>query len=162
MAANGIRDVAGRIVWMHMLPPAKMWIRCFNEYKKPPSTCITVRTVTFRSILLTGFMNQNQSAHGDREFAHTDTYGCGSQDNIRSLDNIHTGGEPYRLTGCVDWLSARLSHAYMRHTPRWAIYMRNVAVTEGDKVEAHQVRLKSTIQHHETLPSTCRLFPMLM
>ena len=135
-AANANPDVAGCIVWMHTFSPAKMWIRGFNEYKKPLLHLHTQfnRDIPFDTIDM-DFMNQNQSAHGDREFAHILT----RMGVVRKTISGHWTN-PAVQERIADWMRTAigaLESRYMRIL-RVGDNMRNVAVTEGDKVEAHQ------------------------
>lgn len=135
-AANANPDVAGCIVWMHTFSPAKMWIRGFNEYKKPLLHLHTQfnRDIPFDTIDM-DFMNKNQSAHGDREFAHILT----RMGVVRKTISGHWTN-PTAQERIADWMRTAigaLESRYMRIL-RVGDNMRNVAVTEGDKVEAHQ------------------------
>ncbi|HOQ14251.1 MAG TPA: L-arabinose isomerase, partial [Bacillota bacterium] len=135
-AANANPDVAGCIVWMHTFSPAKMWIRGFNEYRKPLLHLHTQfnRDIPFDTIDM-DFMNQNQSAHGDREFAHILT----RMGVVRKTVSGHWTN-PAVQERIADWMRTAigaLESRYMRIL-RVGDNMRNVAVTEGDKVEAHQ------------------------
>lgn len=135
-AANANPDVAGCIVWMHTFSPAKMWIRGFNEYRKPLLHLHTQfnRDIPFDTIDM-DFMNQNQSAHGDREFAHILT----RMGVVRKTVSGHWAN-PAVQERIADWMRTAigaLESRYMRIL-RVGDNMRDVAVTEGDKVEAHQ------------------------
>ncbi|MCD7787754.1 MAG: L-arabinose isomerase [Firmicutes bacterium] len=135
-AANADPDVAGCIVWMHTFSPAKMWIRGFNEYRKPLLHLHTQfnRDIPFDTIDM-DFMNENQSAHGDREFAHMLT-------RMKTPRKIVSGhwSDPNVQKRIADWMNVAigaLESRYLRIV-RVGDNMRDVAVTEGDKVEAEQ------------------------
>lgn len=135
-AANASADVAGCIVWMHTFSPAKMWIRGFNEYRKPLCHLHTQfnRDIPFDTIDM-DFMNQNQSAHGDREFSHILT----RMDVPRKVISGHWSN-PAIQERIADWMRTAigvLESRYLRIL-RVGDNMRDVAVTEGDKVEAEQ------------------------
>ena len=107
--ANIDDECAGVIVWMHTFSPAKSWILGLQEYRKPLLHLHTQfnMEIPYDTIDM-DFMNENQSAHGDREFGHMVT---------------RMGIERKVVVG--HWSDERV-----------ADNMRNVAVTEGDKVEA--------------------------
>ena len=69
--ANNDENCAGVITWMHTFSPAKMWIIGLQEYKKPLCHLHTQfnEEIPYDSIDM-DFMNENQSAHGDREYGH--------------------------------------------------------------------------------------------
>src|SRR5690349_21213941 len=69
--ANVSSDCIGVIAWMHTFSPAKMWIRGLSVLKKPLLHLHTQYNMDIPwSEIDMNFMNLNQSAHGDREFAH--------------------------------------------------------------------------------------------
>jgi L-arabinose isomerase len=132
--ANNHPDCAGVIAWMHTFSPAKMWIAGLTELRKPILHLHTQfnQDVPWSSIDM-DFMNLNQSAHGDREFGFIGA-------RLRMARKVVAG----------HWQSARVQHRmaqWMRvaaaiadgldtKIARFGDNMRNVAVTEGDKVEA--------------------------
>lgn len=69
--ANADKYCAGIIAWMHMFSPAKSWMLGLKELRKP---LLHLHTQFNEEIpydtLDMGFININQSAHGDREFAY--------------------------------------------------------------------------------------------
>ena len=69
--ANNDSDCAGVITWMHTFSPAKMWILGLKEFKKPLCHLHTQfnQEIPYDTIDM-DFMNENQSAHGDREYGH--------------------------------------------------------------------------------------------
>lgn len=135
-AANASADVAGCIVWMHTFSPAKMWIRGFNEYRKPLLHLHTQfnRDIPFDTIDM-DFMNENQSAHGDREFAHMLT-------RMNTPRKIVSGywADDKTQGRIADWMRTAIGALESRSLRilRVGDNMRDVAVTEGDKVEAEQ------------------------
>ncbi len=135
-AANASPEVAGCIVWMHTFSPAKMWIRGFNEYRKPLLHLHTQfnRDIPFDTIDM-DFMNENQSAHGDREFSHMLT----RMGTPRKIVSGHWSDE--KTQGRIaDWMRTAIGALESRSLRilRVGDNMRDVAVTEGDKVEAEQ------------------------
>jgi L-arabinose isomerase len=132
--ANNSQSCIGIIAWMHTFSPAKMWIGGLKILQKPLAHLHTQfnRDIPWSTIDM-DFMNLNQSAHGDREFGFIMT-------RMRLNRKVITGHwqDPEVLqrlnawaraaAGWHDWQGARLV--------RFGDNMRQVAVTEGDKVEA--------------------------
>lgn len=134
--ANSSKKCAGLILWMHTFSPAKMWIAGLNALNKPFVHLHTQfnREIPWDSIDM-DFMNLNQSAHGGREFGFI----CSrmrierkvivghwqDEDVIRRLD-------VWMRAACAwqDWQGMKVA--------RFGDNMREVAVTEGDKVEAQK------------------------
>lgn len=132
--ANGDEECAGVITWMHTFSPAKSWILGLQEYRKPLLHLHTQfnREIPYDAIDM-DFMNENQSAHGDREFGHMVTRMgierkviAGFWDDEKVQDRI--GSWMRTAVGIMESSHIRVL--------RVADNMRNVAVTEGDKVEA--------------------------
>lgn len=132
--ANGDEECAGVITWMHTFSPAKSWILGLQEYRKPLLHLHTQfnREIPYDAIDM-DFMNENQSAHGDREFGHMVTRMgierkviAGFWDDEKVQDRIDS------------WMRTAVGIMESSHIRvlRVADNMRNVAVTEGDKVEA--------------------------
>lgn len=69
--ANQDPECAGVITWMHTFSPAKSWILGLQEYRKPLCHLHTQfnREIPYDAIDM-DFMNENQSAHGGREYGH--------------------------------------------------------------------------------------------
>ena len=79
--ANADEECAGVITWMHTFSPAKSWILGLQEYRKPLLHLHTQfnEEIPYDTIDM-DFMNENQSAHGDREYGHiVTTYGHRAQ-----------------------------------------------------------------------------------
>lgn len=133
-AANNDPACAGIIVWMHTFSPAKMWIHGLQAMKKPILHLHTQfnREIPWDTIDM-DFMNQNQSAHGDREFGHMMTR-MGIRRKVLSghLSN------PALLSDIASWMQTAVGVAESAKLRilRVGDNMRDVAVTEGDKVEA--------------------------
>jgi len=129
---------AGVITWMHTFSPAKMWIRGLSILKKPLLQFHTQfnRDIPWGSIDM-DFMNLNQSAHGDREYGHI-TARLGLKRSIvaghwQDKDTQRRLGAWARAAGAVtEGRSARFV--------RFGDNMREVSVTDGDKVAA-QIKL---------------------
>ncbi len=138
MDANYTRNCIGLITWMHTFSPAKMWIAGLNALQKPFAHLHTQfnRELPWSSIDM-DFMNLNQSAHGDREFGF-----IGSR--MHRNRKVITGfwQDEAVLAELSDWIRAACAWHDLRtlKVARFGDNMRDVAVTEGDKVEA-QMRL---------------------
>jgi L-arabinose isomerase len=128
----------GVIAWMHTFSPAKMWIAGLTDLRKPLVHLHTQfnRDLPWASIDM-DFMNLNQSAHGDREFAFIQT-------RLRRGRKTIVGHweDPLVAAKLASWTRAAIGwhEAHRLRIARFGDNMREVAVTEGDKVEA-QARL---------------------
>ena len=132
--ANAAPNCAGLILWMHTFSPSKMWIGGLTQLRKPVAHLHTQfnRDLPWGAIDM-DFMNLNQAAHGDREhgFIHT---------RLRLARKVVVGHwsdkEVQERLGA--W--ARVVRAWHDlQTAKFARFgdnMRQVAVTEGDKVAA--------------------------
>lgn len=132
--ANADADCIGIIAWMHTFSPAKMWIGGLSRLKKPLLHLHTQfnAEIPWSSIDM-DFMNLNQSAHGDREFGF-----IMSRMRInRKVVVGHWKSESVR-SKIGNWIRVALGWDEMQHlkVARIGDNMREVAVTEGDKVEA--------------------------
>jgi len=132
--ANGDETCAGVITWMHTFSPAKSWILGLQEYRKPLLHFHTQfnQEIPYDTIDM-DFMNENQSAHGDREYGHIVTR-MGIE---RKVIMGHWSDEKV-VKRIADWMRTAVGIMESSHirVVRVADNMRNVAVTEGDKVEA--------------------------
>ncbi len=134
MEASNAKDCIGIIAWMHTFSPAKMWIGGLKVLQKPLLHFHTQfnRDIPWATIDM-DFMNLNQSAHGDREFGFIMTrmrlnrkVVVGHWEDPESIGKINVWTRA--AAAWNDWQSAKFA--------RFGDNMRNVAVTEGDKVEA--------------------------
>ena len=132
--ANVASNCIGVITWMHTFSPAKMWITGLKILQKPLLHLHTQfnRDIPWNSIDM-GFMNLNQSAHGDREFGFMVSrmrinrkVVVGHWQDEDVLNQINNWARA--AAGWHDWQGAKFV--------RFGDNMRYVAVTEGDKVEA--------------------------
>ena len=138
LEANSARNCIGLITWMHTFSPAKMWIAGLSLLKKPFLHLHTQynREIPWSTIDM-DFMNLNQAAHGDREFGF-----IGSRLRLsRKVVVGHWQEEEVQKEIGV-WVRAACAWADAQgaRIARFGDNMRDVAVTEGDKVEA-QLRL---------------------
>jgi L-arabinose isomerase len=132
--ANTATNCIGIIAWMHTFSPAKMWIGGLKILQKPLCHLHTQfnRDIPWSDIDM-DFMNLNQSAHGDREFGFIMSrmrlrrkVVVGHWQDAKVLERI--GVWTRATAGWHDWQGAKFV--------RFGDNMRQVAVTEGDKVEA--------------------------
>ncbi|MCY0951365.1 L-arabinose isomerase [Streptomyces sp. H27-S2] len=133
-AANTDPACVGVIAWMHTFSPAKMWITGLDSLRKPLLHLHTQlnRELPWSSIDM-DFMNLNQAAHGDREFGYIQT-----RMGLARKTVVGHVSDPAVVQRIDDWARAAMGHHRMRHLrlARFGDNMREVAVTEGDKVEA--------------------------
>jgi L-arabinose isomerase len=132
--AVAAEECAGIITWMHTFSPAKMWIAGLSLLTKPMLHLHTQfnRDIPWDSIDM-GFMNTNQSAHGDREFGHI----CARMRVVRKV--VAGYWEDKTVTSRIGgWMRTAVAFAESKKlkVARFGDNMREVAVTEGDKVEA--------------------------
>ena len=127
-------DCAGVITWMHTFSPAKSWILGLQEYRKPLLHLHTQfnEEIPYDTIDM-DFMNENQSAHGDREFGHIVTR-MGIERKI-IVGHWNDSRVQKRIASWMRTAVGIMESSHIR-VMRIADNMRNVAVTEGDKVEA--------------------------
>ncbi|MCX7797481.1 MAG: L-arabinose isomerase [Melioribacter sp.] len=134
LEANSNKNCVGLILWMHTFSPAKMWIAGLNVLTKPFVHLHTQfnRDIPWNTIDM-DFMNLNQSAHGDREFG----YICTRMKKRRKVIVGHWQDEEVQKKLSI-WMRAALAwqDAQGAKIARFGDNMREVAVTEGDKVEA--------------------------
>ncbi len=145
LAANATRSCVGVIGWMHTFSPAKMWIAGLLALQKPLLHLHTQfdRDLPWAEIDM-DFMNLNQSAHGDREFGYIET-------RLRRNRTTVVGHwqDPDVLARVGVWSRAACAFraAHGLRIARFGDNMRQVAVTEGDKVEA-ELRLGFSVNGH--------------
>ncbi len=132
--ANMDEDCAGVITWMHTFSPAKSWILGLQEYRKPLLHLHTQfnQEIPYDTIDM-DFMNENQSAHGDREYGH-----IFSRLGMERKVVVGFWGDKSVQGKIGSWMRTGVGVIESSHVRvmRIADNMRNVAVTEGDKVEA--------------------------
>ncbi len=136
--ANNSASCIGLVLWMHTFSPAKMWIAGLSLLRKPFVHLHTQfgRDLPWSSIDM-DFMNLHQSAHGDREFGHITS-------RLRLPRKVVVGfwQDAETVAEIGVWMRAALGWHESQNLKiaRFGDNMRDVAVTEGDKVEA-QARL---------------------
>jgi L-arabinose isomerase len=143
--ANNQSTCIGLIVWMHTFSPAKMWINGLKILRKPIIHLHTQfnRDIPWESIDM-DFMNLNQSAHGDREFGFI-------MSRMRIRRKVVTGHwkDPQLILQIADWIRAATGWNDWQGARflRLGDNMRQVAVTEGDKVEA-EIKFGYSVNTH--------------
>jgi L-arabinose isomerase len=134
LEANSSKHCIGLITWMHTFSPAKMWIAGLSLLKKPFLHLHTQynREIPWAEIDM-DFMNLNQAAHGDREFGFL----CTRMGLKRKVVVGHWGDEDVQASlGAWARAACGWHDAQDCRIARFGDNMRDVAVTEGDKVEA--------------------------
>ncbi|NUW43103.1 L-arabinose isomerase [Nonomuraea rhodomycinica] len=134
LEASADDSCAGVIAWMHTFSPAKMWIAGLDALRKPLLHLHTQANVELPwSSIDMDFMNLNQAAHGDREFGHIQTRLGVARKTVAGHVSDPRVGERIEA-----WARAATGLAELRtlKLARFGDNMRDVAVTEGDKVEA--------------------------
>ncbi|GAB3422138.1 L-arabinose isomerase [Flindersiella endophytica] len=137
LEANADESCVGVITWMHTFSPAKMWIAGLSALQKPMLHLHTQHNLALPwADIDMDFMNLNQSAHGDREFGYLVTR---LRHRRKTVVGHWEDAEVQRRIGI--WGRAALGWNEAQHLriARFGDNMREVAVTEGDKVEA-QIR----------------------
>src|SRR5262249_793655 len=134
LEANADPACLGVITWMHTFSPAKMWIAGLDALLKPLLHLHTQanQALPWAAIDM-DFMNLNQRAHGDREYAHIQTRLGVARKTVAG----HVA-DPEVRARIAGWTRAAAGRAAWRSLKlaRFGDNMRDVAVTEGDKVEA--------------------------
>lgn len=132
--ASADDNCVGVIAWMHTFSPAKMWINGLKRLQVPLLHLHTQFNSDIPwSTIDMDFMNLNQSAHGDREFGHI-------MSRLRIKRKVVVGH--WQKDGVQksigSWTRAALGFNEMQNLKvcRFGDNMREVSVTEGDKVEA--------------------------
>jgi L-arabinose isomerase len=136
--------VAGVITWMHTFSPAKNWIRGTQLLTKPLLHLATqfLDHIPYPTIDF-DYMNVNQSAHGDREYAFINA-------RLRKHNKVIFGHwEDSEVQAQIaKWMNVAVAYneSYKIKVVTFADKMRNVAVTDGDKVEA-QIKFGWTVDY---------------
>ena len=136
--ANYDTDCAGVVTWCHTFSPSKMWLCGLDALTKPWCHLATQYNVEIPNDEIDmDFMNLNQAAHGDREHGFAGA-------RLRKPRRIIAGHwrDEKVLARLGEWMRTAAAAALSRElrVMRFGDNMREVAVTEGDKIEA-QLRL---------------------
>ncbi|QIK70917.1 L-arabinose isomerase [Erysipelothrix sp. HDW6C] len=133
--ANYDNNVLGVMSWMHTFSPAKMWIKGMKLLQKPVVHIATQfnEKLPWDTIDM-DFMNLNQSAHGDREYGYI-------MKRLNMQNRIVFGHweQPQFIKSVKHWMIGVVGYYASKNVKvvRFGDNMRNVADTEGDKIEAH-------------------------
>ena len=132
--ANYDENCVGIITWMHTFSPSKMWIEGFRILAKPYLHFHTQANekLPYGTIDM-DFMNLNQSAHGDREHGF-----IASRMRLNRKVVVGFYKNPDVIKEIFEWARTAAAYDFSRglKVARFGDNMREVAVTEGDKVEA--------------------------
>ena len=147
LEANSNKNCIGIITWMHTFSPAKMWIGGLSILNKPLCHLHTQYNAEIPwATIDMDFMNLNQSAHGDREFGFM-------MSRMRKKRKVIVGHwqEERVLTKLGNWTRVALGWNELQNlkVARIGDNMREVAVTEGDKVEA-QLRFGMSVNGYDS------------
>ncbi len=154
LEANSNKNCIGIVAWMHTFSPAKMWIGGLSILKKPLCHLHTQfnAEIPWASMDM-DFMNLNQSAHGDREFGFI-------MSRMRKKRKVIVGHwEDERVQKKLGiWSRVVLGWDELQHlkVARIGDNMREVAVTEGDKVEA-QIRFGFSVNGFDSSDVTQKI-----
>lgn len=142
--ANYKDEVQGVITWMHTFSPAKMWIRGTKILQKPLLHFVTQfnNHIPWETIDM-DYMNLHQSAHGDREYGYIN-------ERLNKNNEVIVGHwqEKEIQEQIGRWMNVAYAYneSFNIKVARFGDNMRNVAVTEGDKIEA-QTQLGWTVDY---------------
>jgi L-arabinose isomerase len=132
--ANADEACIGVIAWMHTFSPAKMWISGLDALRRPLLHLHTQADLHLPWARLDmDYMNLNQAAHGDREFGYIQTRVGVPRKTVAGHVSDPTVAE---RVGTWARAAAGLHAMRKMRLARFGDNMRNVADTEGDKVDA--------------------------
>jgi L-arabinose isomerase len=143
--ANYNDNVAGVITWMHTFSPAKNWIRGMKLLQKPALHLATqfIDHIPWETIDM-DYMNLHQSAHGDREYGYINA-------RLKKNNKIIVGHwkdeNVQKQIGKWMDVAVGFNESFNIKVARFGDNMRNVAVTDGDKIEA-QIKLGWTVDYY--------------
>ena len=137
--------VAGVITWMHTFSPAKNWIRGTELLQKPLLHLATqyLNNIPYADIDF-DYMNLNQSAHGDREYAYINAR---LKKNNKIVHGYWGDAEVQDKIAAWEDVAVAYNESFKVKVARFGDTMRNVAVTEGDKVQA-QIQMGWTVDYY--------------
>jgi L-arabinose isomerase len=140
--ANNSKNCVGLVTWMHTFSPSRMWIAGLKVLSKPLLHFHTQFNAELPwATIDMDFMNLNQSAHGDREFGFLVT-----RMGLRRKLVVGFWQDEDALAEIGSWTRAACAWHDSQHlkVARFGDNMRNVAVTEGNKVSA-QIQVGYTV-----------------
>ncbi|MED4922557.1 L-arabinose isomerase [Weizmannia sp. CD-2023] len=138
-------NVAGVITWMHTFSPAKNWIRGTKLLQKPLLHLATqfLDYIPWETIDM-DYMNLHQSAHGDREYGFINA-------RLNKNNKVVVGHwkDEKVQTQIGQWMDVAVAYneSFNIKVARFGDNMRNVAVTDGDKIEA-QIQFGWTVDYY--------------
>ena len=143
--ANYQDNVAGVITWMHTFSPAKNWIRGTKLLQKPLLHLATqfLNHIPYETIDF-DYMNLNQSAHGDREYGYINAR---LKKNNKVIYGYWNDADVQAEIARWEDVAVAYVESFKVKVARFGDNMRNVAVTEGDKIEA-QISLGWTVDYY--------------
>ena len=152
--ASSSPNCIGVIAWMHTFSPAKMWLGGLRVLNKPMVHLHTQYNAELPwDTIDMDFMNLNQSAHGDREFGFMVTrLGI----NRKVVVGHWADAEVHRQVGAWSRAAAGWHDSQHLKIARFGDNMREVAVTEGDKLEA-QTRFGYSVSGYGVAELTCSI-----
>lgn len=133
--ANHDQNCVGVVTWLHTFSPAKMWINGLQVLEKKPMMQLHTQfnSVVPWNTMDMDFMNLNQTAHGGREFGFIGA-------RMRKAYHVVVGHwqDPQVAAEMGEWIrvAAAVYDSKQLRIARFGDNMREVAVTEGDKVAA--------------------------
>ena len=160
LRANNEKRCIGVITWMHTFSPAKMWIKGLQLLNKP---LLHLHTQYNQQIpwdtMDMDFMNLNQSAHGDREYAHILSR---LRKNRKTVIGYWKDEKTQKHIAIWERVCAGWADAQDCLILRFGDQMNNVAVTDGDKVAFEQVMgyhvdycpFSEVLSHFDKIPDT--------
>ena len=144
-AANNDEKCIGVMTWMHTFSPAKNWIHGLSQLRKPMLHLHTQfnREIPWDTIDM-DFMNLNQAAHGDREFGY-----IGARLDIPRKIVVGHWSDDYVAEDISKWMAPAVAVTEGRSikVARFGDNMRDVAVTDGDRIEA-EIKFGWTIDYY--------------
>ena len=132
--ANYDDNCVGIVTWCHTFSPSKMWINGLTHLQKPYCHFATQYNVEIPNEEIDmDFMNLNQAAHGDREHGF-----IGARMRLNRKVIVGHWKDQSVLKELGEWMRAAVGYKVSQNLSviRFGDNMREVAVTEGDKVEA--------------------------
>ena len=136
--ANYSQKCIGIVTWCHTFSPSKMWINGLSQLQKPYCHFATQYNVEIPNDEIDmDFMNLNQAAHGDREHGF-----IGARMRLHRKVIVGHWQDQAVIAELGEWMRAAFGYCVSHNLSilRFGDNMREVAVTEGDKVEA-QIKL---------------------
>ena len=132
--ANRSQNCIGLVAWMHTFSPARMWVAGLKSLDKPLAHLHTQFNQQLPwSAIDMDFMNLNQSAHGDREFGFI---GARMRLKRKIIVGFWEDKQVHAEIGCWIRSACAWQDAQRLKVARFGDNMRNVAVTEGNKLSA--------------------------